>query len=180
MKLLLSFLCAVSFSGHAEIASASVAMAVATSAPSDFPVRVKSATGTVTAVFEGEKPPAELGVPLAFGTSKVSFEFRGDPVRYEFKPSGRIEFSDWAFELFSPDGKWVLLLQDRFGPYHVVSTRKLKDYLRGKVKPEKVERAPVGPAEAALVHSAARWLSNDEFEYRVGGESVETRRATVP
>ncbi len=95
-----------------------------------------------------------------------------------FRPLGELYFSDWSFEVFSPDGKWALLLQDRFGPYHVVSTQNLRDYLEGTVPPDKVEQAFVPSGLAALVHSNGRWVSDTEFEYQVG-ETLRTMRAEV-
>lgn len=145
-----------------------------------FPVEVVSKDGAVTAHFDGETPPEDLKVPLVFGTSRLTFSLEGDKTAYEFKPAGTLEFSDWSFDVFSPDGKWVLLLQDRFGPFHLVSTKNLKAYLQGKAPPDKVLGAEVAPNEAALVHHDAKWVSAKEIEYKVGGETQETKKAVVP
>jgi hypothetical protein len=146
-----------------------------------FPVVVKSdAAGTVEAHFEGEAPPPELKVPLVFGAERLFFTFKDSKTALVFKPEGELFFSDWSFDIFSPDGKWVLLLQDRFGPYHVVATSRLADYLQGKAKPDKVVTVPRPEGQQALVHSGAKWVSPAEIEYRVGGETQETKRATVP
>lgn len=153
----------------------------ATAAQSKFPVVVKSdAAGTAEAHFEGEAPPADLKVPLVFGTTRLYFTFKDSKTALEFKPAGELYFSDWTFDVFSPDGKWVLLLQDRFGPYHVVATSRLADYLQGKAQPDKVVTVPRPAGQQALVHSQGRWISPTEIEYQVGGETQETKRATVP
>jgi hypothetical protein len=152
-----------------------------TKTASKFPVVVKSdAAGTVEARFEGEAPPADLKVPLVFGCTRLTFSFKDSKTAYEFKPQGELYFSDWTFDIFSPDGKWVLLLQDRFGPYHVVATSHLADYLEGKAKPDKVVTVPRPEGQQALVHSGAHWVSPSEIEYQVGGETQETKRASVP
>lgn len=155
--------------------------APAAAAREKFPVVVKSDTAaTCEAHFEGEAPPADLKVPLVFGTSRLYFTFKDSKTALEFKPTGEIFFSDWSFDIFSPDGKWVALLQDRFGPYHLISTSKLADYLQGKTTPDKVVTVPRNAGEQALVHSGAHWISPTELEYQVGGETSETKRASVP
>lgn len=155
--------------------------APAAAAQSKFPVVVKSdAAGTVEAHFDGEAPPADLKVPLVFGTTRLFFTFKDSKTALVFEPKGELYFSDWTFDIFSPDGKWVLLLQDRFGPYHVVATARLADYLQGKAPPDKVVTVPRPEGQQALVHSKGRWVSPTEIEYQVGGETQETKRATVP
>ena len=153
--------------------------AAAASTPTDFPVRVPNADGSVIAWFSGEKPPEDPKAPLVYGVSALAFEFAGDAKRYPFTPRGELFFSDWSFDVFSPDGKWALLLQDRFGPYHVVRTRNLRTYLEHTAPPDKVEHTIVPSGLAALVHSNARWVSDTEFEYQVGGETQGTVRAKV-
>jgi len=146
-----------------------------------FPVVVKSdAAATCEAHFEGEAPPPDLKAPLVFGTTRLFFTFKDSKTALEFNPQGELFFSDWSFDIFSPDGKWVALLQDRFGPYHVVSVAKLPDYLKGKAQPDKVVTVPRSPGEQALVHSGAKWISASELEYQVGGETSEAKRASVP
>ncbi|HVO30544.1 MAG TPA: hypothetical protein VMV18_07405 [bacterium] len=150
------------------------------SAPAKFPVTIKDKTGTIEAHFDGETPPADLKAPLQFGTSRLWFAFAGDKTAYEFKPKGTLEFSDWFFAVFSPDGKWVLLPQDHYGPYHDVSVEHLKAYLQGKAQPDKVLQEKVAPGQQALVHTEAHWVSNDEVEYKAGGETLVTRREKIP
>lgn len=177
-------LAATAFAASKGAERPAAAAAKATSAPeraarTDFPVKVPNADGSVTAVFQGEAPPADLKVPLVFGTTGLFFTFEGEKTAYRFEPKGELNFSDWTFDVFSPDGKRVLLLQDRFGPYHVVRVDRLKAYLQGKAAPDEVVLAPVKAGEAALVHANARWVSPTEFTYEVGGETTETRKASV-
>ena len=145
-----------------------------------FPLVVKSSDGSIEAHFDGETPPAELRAPLRFGTSRLWFTFAGDKTAYEFHPLETLEFSDWIHDVFSPDGKWVLLPQGHYGPYHVVAAGDLKAYLQGKAKPAKVLQEPVAGTQQALVHLDGHWVSSDEVEYRVGGVTPETRHARVP
>lgn len=119
----------------------------------------------ITAHFGGERPPSDI--PLEFGVSVLWFTFPGDRAVYVFKPEGELFFSDWRFDIFSPDGAHVLLLQDRFGPYHVVATDRLKDYLTGRAKPDHVVTKPTTPDEPALVHSEGHWVSAKEIRFSV-------------
>lgn len=151
----------------------------ATPAPKKFPVTIKAKGGAVEAHFDGEAPPADMKAPLRFGTSRLWFSFAGDKTAHEFKPSGNLEFSDWFFDVFSPDGKWVLLPQDHYGPYHVVAVSHLKAYLDGKAKPDKVLQDKSGGPMQALVHFDAHWVGNDEVEYKAGGETAKTNRVKV-
>jgi hypothetical protein len=86
----------------------------------------------ITAHFGGEKTPVAVDAPLEYGVEALWFTFEGDWRSYVFKPKGKLFFTDWNFDLFSPDGAHVLLLQDHYGPYHVVATDRLKDYLIGR------------------------------------------------
>lgn len=124
---------------------------------------IKTVTsGAVTAHFGGEKPHEG---PLRFGIRGLWFTFAGDDRIYRFKPEGELFFSDWRFGIFSPDGKRVLLLQDRFGPYHVVRTARLKDYLGGHAQPDEIVGRKRKTGETAAVHEDGAWLSNTEIRY---------------
>lgn len=156
------------------------APAASAAVPAKFPVVMKSKDGAVEAHFDGAPPPADLKAPLQFGTSRLWFTFAGDKTAREFKPREPLEFSDWFFDIFSPDGAWVLLPQGHYGPYHVVAIADLKEYLQGKKPPTKVLQEPTGGTQQALVHLGAHWVSADEIEYQVGGETPESRHAKVP
>lgn len=148
-----------------------------TAAPSDGLVEIKTVTsGSVTAHFGGEKPK---DVPLRFGVRALWFTFAGDNRVYRFKPEGGLSFSDWRFNIFSPDGKRVLLLMDRFGPYHLVFTARLREYLTGNSLPDDIVGQKWKAGDVAAVHEDAVWVSNEELRYTLscGGESkVHTHR----
>lgn len=129
----------------------------------ELPADIKTVTaGPVTAHFSGEKP---AGGPLRYGVTGLWFSFAGDNRVYPFKPEGKLFFSDWRFDIFSPDGKRVLLLMDRFGPYHIVFTARLRDYLTGKSLPDDVVGQTRKPGDVAAVHENAVWVSNQELRY---------------
>ena len=122
----------------------------------------------ITAHFGGEKPLSDLYVPLEYGVSVLWFTFAGDETLYVFKPTGDLDFSDWTFDIFSPNGAYVLLQQDHHGPYHVVATDRLKDYLQGNAKPNKIFSARDYSPHAghpAKVHKFVRWTSDRAFEF---------------
>jgi len=125
-----------------------------------------SPNGQVTAHWSGQKP--EPGAPVEFGVKKLWFTFAGDEAVYEFRPPGELFFSDWNFEIFSPDGAYVVLLQDRFGPFHVLRTNRLKRYLQGITAPDRTVRASdylPHASDPAKVHHFARWTSGRSFEF---------------
>ena len=84
--------------------------------------------------------------------------------RIVFQPQGQLYFSDWSFNIFSPDFGFVALLQDPFGPYHIIPIENLRDYLTGKNPTFEIVdgRAPGG---AAAIHGEINWLSVDRVEF---------------
>lgn len=137
---------------------------------------VTSPDGKVTAHWSGERP--EPATPPEFGVKRLWFTFAGEEAVYEFKPKGELFLSDWDFEIFSPDGAYVLLLQDRFGPFHVVQASRLKRYLRGEARPRRIVRASdyAPPAtHPAKVHHFASWVSNRAFEFEASCCGTEMR-----
>lgn len=129
----------------------------------------EDAPGAVAHFGRPAAEPPEPGAPPELTVTALWFTFPGDGKAYLFRPSGTLYFSDWRFGVFSPGGRHALLLQDRFGPYHVVATRRLRDYLRGRAAPDEVLRTEAGAG--ALVHGKARWLSPDELSYEAAGET---------
>jgi len=85
-----------------------------------------------TAVFRGS---VTGGFPLQFGTDKLSFIFPGSLEEFVFHPKGAIYGSDWEFDVISPDGRHVLLIQSHYGPYHIVSVDRLRGYVIGDLEP---------------------------------------------
>jgi hypothetical protein len=133
-----------------------------------FPPEIHAVTvHGITAHFGGEKTPVAVYGPLEYGVEALWFTFEGDWRSYVFKPKGELFFTDWSFDLFSPDGAHVLLLQDHYGPYHVVATDRLKHYLTGRAKPNYVVTKRGGRIDPAMVHSGAHWISAREIQFRV-------------
>jgi len=131
----------------------------------------------ITAHFGGEKAPVELGVPKEYGVEALWFTFEGEQRLYVFRPKGELFFTDWSFDLFSPDGAHVLLPQSHYGPYHVVATDRLRDYLLGRAKPDYVVTKRGGRSDPAMVHSEGHWISARKIQFTVaccGGSETLT------
>lgn len=150
-------------------------------APSENPqqwVEVFTATSpdhSVTAHFLGEQFASNLQIP--FGVHKLQFTFAGDPTTYDFTTDGEITFTAWNTKIFSPSGDWVVLLKGQHGPFVVVSTKRLKDYLRGAVKPDRVIAADelpkmpknIGPPDYQFV----QWTTYDGFMFSASTSGKE-------
>lgn len=128
---------------------------------------------SVTAEFVGAKKPL---APLAYSVKELWFRFQDDERRYRFAPEGTLHFSDWSFDIFSPTGAFVLLLQDHYGPYHVVHVSGLREYLLGSRRADQIVGLRSSPA---AVHGDARWLSATEFRYSTTccGDTKEHRHS---
>ena len=139
----------------------------------------------VSAHFGGIEPQENL--PQNSGVEALWFTFDGDPQNYGFasmtKEPGdaRVFFTDWNLDVFSPDGAYVLLLQDHFGPYHVIATEKLKDYLTRRAKPDYVVTKAVDPNEPPRVHHHGHWISPRDIQFTVSCcGSSETLTYSIP
>jgi hypothetical protein len=156
--------------------SCAACASVPTAAPTELPTQgagvLKAIScGAVTAQWLGK--PADEG-PALYGAESLEFTVPGGAV-LPFKPTGSLNFSDWSSEVFSPGCGWVLLLQDRFGPYHLVKLERLAAYLGGGPADAVVEtRTPSGEAQ---VHSEQLWRAPDTFEYfaSLGGDVAVVR-----
>ncbi|MEZ4449329.1 MAG: hypothetical protein R3B09_07615 [Nannocystaceae bacterium] len=154
--------------------------------PDELLLERRSADGAVTAEWWGEPPePLEPwrspSYPPEYGVNALYFRFAGDPRRYRFTPAGTLYFSDWHPQIFSPRGDFVVLLQDRFGPYHVVARHRLRGYLEGELVPDAViawERG--GEGSFVPVHGEIRWPDADTVEVLYDSESPEWRRYSLP
>jgi hypothetical protein len=137
-----------------------------------------------TALFRGHDA-RKLGehYPVTYDVESLAFRFDAGPhagTTIEFEPRGVLYFSDWQLDIFSPDCRRVLLLQDRFGPYHVVAIDRLPDYLLGRAEPEVVLTGCRGCSSAA-VHAKARWIDADTLEYETGAcGTTEHHRVDLP
>lgn len=149
-----------------------------------WPHEIHTATAHgVTAHFGGQEPTNDL--PLRLDVEALWFTFENDPENYGFPSSGQdgeLYFSDWRLDIFSPDGAHVLLLQDHYGPYHVVATDKLKEYLTGRAKADYVvTNESRKPDEPAQVHHDGHWISSSEIQFKVSCcGSTETLSYTLP
>lgn len=120
--------------------------------------------GAVTAVWSGSAEGLKdlpQPAPKHFGVESLAFRF-ADGSSKGFAQAGQLFFSDWRFDVFSPDCAYVALLTDRYGPYHLVKTAELRGYLEGRLKPTHVQA--LGPTEA-LVHGDGLWTAPDAFEF---------------
>ena len=113
----------------------------------------------VTAEWVGAAPK-EAGAPKSFGVTSLRFRIGGKAI--DFQPAGQLQFSDWTFDIFSPDCTRVALAQDHFGPFHVVKVDALSGYLEGGSPEAMIEKK--GEAEA-MVHGDFRWVGNDRVEF---------------
>lgn len=143
--------------------------------------RVTSSDSKVTAIWIGADEtidPDLKGMPLTFGVHKLLFEFSSTNERIVFNPTGELYFSDWVFKIFSPNQRYVALLQDHFGPYHIIPINNLKDYLSGgKTKFEIVDGR--GPDGTGVIHGPVFWLSDNEIRFGAaccGGGYVVTHK----
>ena len=121
--------------------------------------------------------PTEPGAPKSFGATSLRFQLDGKPV--ELQTAGALEAADWSFAIFSPDCARVALLQDHYGPYHVVKLDGLSGYLAGGSPEAIVEKK--GEA-GAMVHADLRWVSGDRLEFTAaccgGVEAFQVNVAT--
>ena len=150
-----------------------------------YPVEVKldgalyaEKCGEVTAEWLGTPP--EAGTPRSFGTEALRFRFTDTVLPFE--PPGQLSFSDWSYEVFSPDCQHVLLLQDSAGPYHLVALSQLRQYLKGG-SPLAVIQRPAAADAPAAIHNSQRWISATDFEFFAsccGGTDVYRGTVTAP
>ncbi len=125
--------------------------------------------GAATAHFVGTTPtndPGEPKPPLEFGVESLYFTFPGDARHHAFKPQGELYFSDWTFDVFSPDGAYTMLLQSRYGPITVVPTAELRRFLDGESTTVERLTPPPGEGTAAQVIDQIKWLGPRELEFR--------------
>lgn len=122
------------------------------------------ACGPVTAVWSGD--PEMLAqqapnAPKSFGAESLAFRFV-DGSTEGFAPTGQLFFSDWTFDVFSPDCSLVALQVDHYGPIHVVRVDQLRPYLDGRLEPVHVQALS---GKESLVHGQLRWVSPTQLEF---------------
>ena len=109
-----------------------------------------------TAVFRGS---ATSDYPLEFGTDGLSFIFPNSLDEFVFRPQNIIYGSDWEFDVISPDGRHILLMQGHYGPYHIVSVDHLRGYLLGHLGPDYEINWNFPGSTTSTVLSDGGWLS---------------------
>lgn len=129
--------------------------------------------GEVKARWHGS---AMDGMPAAYATERLTFVVEGEELQWT--PTGTLNFSDWSFDIASPDGGWIVLLQDRHGPYHAVQTKNLKRYLQGAAPDQIV--AYEGPPGFRPVFEKQSWTAPRTFHYVQASETPEKRTVALP
>ncbi len=116
----------------------------------------------VTAIFHG----LATGVfPLQYGVDSLSFLFPHTEEEFKFQPTGTLYKSDWKFDLMSPDQHHMLLLQSHYGPYHIVSVERLKQYLTGYHGPDYEIDWTFPESGLDSVLSEGSWLDSDLISF---------------
>jgi hypothetical protein len=139
--------------------------------------------GAVEAVFLGRPPEPIEGIapPLSYGVRSLCFRFRGADACEPFRPTGNLHFTDWSFGVFSPNGQWTVLLQDRFCPYHAIRTEHLRAWLRGERGPDRVVDATAAglrPSAFVPVCEGMRWEDASTVSFTLGSSTPQ--RVVVP
>ena len=119
--------------------------------------------------FLGEEVPAGINPDLGIRSLEFSFQ---DGSAHTFRPTGTLYHSDWSSELRSPDGRWIFLPQDHYGPYHIVAVERVAAYLQGD-QPDHVIGQTQASSGSAWVHAGAGWTAESTFSYRAGLTTME-------
>lgn len=145
--------------------------------------------GDLTAHFGGGEGEMSDGsaAPLELAVTAIWFTFAGDQQAYPFRPQGDFALGGRDFEVFSPRGDYVVLLQDRFGPYHIVGRDHLKAYLGNNAKADFVVSGQTLSPSNAGVHENVHWTSDTTVEFsfvccateQVLGFDIESRSLKV-
>ena len=115
-----------------------------------------------TAVFRGH---AAGTFSLPSTTESLSFLLPNTNEALLFRPTGALYSSDWRFDLVSPDHNHLLLPQDHYGPYHIVSFTHLAQYLDGHKAPDYLVDWEFPGSDVDAVLSQGRWLSEDVIAF---------------
>lgn len=129
--------------------------------------RITAKDRSITAIWLGVDPNFEnkgYDFPLTFGVTKLIFKFGNKNRPYVFQPKGELYFDDWSFNIFSPDYRFVVLLQDHFGPYHIIPIENLRGYLAGKNVRFDIADGQT-PGGSATIHGQINWISTDKMEF---------------
>lgn len=130
--------------------------------------QITSSDGQITAVWQRKASyssrNAASDFPAEFQVESLLFLFSDSKIKHPFRPEGKLYDTDWNFNIFSPDGKFIALLQSRFGPYHIIRASNLREYLLGKRVPDFITSwNPPKDGIFVPVHKSQEWRSSEEF-----------------
>lgn len=118
--------------------------------------------GGVTAVWTGRATDDIQG---------LCFILPGDARCVPYTPKGRMSSRDWSFDIFSPDGTWVLLKEGVYGPYDVVKVAELGAFLAGG-SPYMMAQSELGERfdkqKVMCVHHDEHWVDEHNFRFSCG------------
>lgn len=173
------FLFACATTQTPEVASGENAVAspapTEVAAPEKLSVLATRDFGGVKAVFLGEQLPE--GLDARFGIREIRFEIGGKI--QVFQPTGTLQDSDWSFEIATAEGDWIVLPQDHYGPYHVIATARLGEYLGGAAADHEAHQQSQVENAGAWVHADARWDAR-ALVYRAGLTDMMEFRFELP
>ena len=115
-----------------------------------------------TAIFHGR---AVGTFSLSSATESLSFLLPNTNEALLFQPAGTLYPSDWRFDLASPDHMHLLLPQDHYGPYHIVSFAHLAQYLGQHKAPDYLVDWEFPGSDVDAVLSRGRWLADDVIAF---------------
>ncbi len=130
-------------------------------APSE--ILAERTCGPFRILWKGSRPPEEF--PPRYGTTTLEL-LGADGSTWVWPHASELFFSDWSYEPCSPDGRYVALLSDHYGPIHIVATENLGRYFAGE-RPMAAVSGVTGPT--AHVHSELRWIDGHTLVYAIGG-----------
>lgn len=122
----------------------------------------------------GLKPDVEFDP--RFGTQNIRITGKDQNHRL-LTPKGELFFSDWNYEPCSPNARWLVFLQDRYGPLHCVRYVNLWKYLEGQ-KPDLSIFGVEG--NIGHVHTNIEWVGEQTVQFEVGGAPRIVRRVRLP
>lgn len=131
----------------------------------------------VVAVFSGSAEALPPGAPANFAVESLAFEFASG-AKVGFVPKGQLFFSDWTFDVFSPDCQHVALQVDHYGPVEVHATAALEAGLKGQGAPL-VVTVPKSRGEAPVIGQVS-WQAPRQLEVVASSNGgAQVYRATL-
>ena len=136
---------------------------------------VNSPDRSVTAHWMGKQSELDkmqrLGLGWKFAVEKLRFTFAGDQRVYKLKAD--LASSELHTEIFSPDGAFIVLQKGQGWTFSVIRVDRLKAYLRGDLREDRVAAKPpeLFPKDkdgifAGAIYGFYRWTSGRVFQFR--------------